>query len=151
MMPHSPTTIRTCVACRVKKTRGQMVRFVADERGHVRPDPGQRSAGRGVYTCPALACVERAAERGGFARGLRRRVAKVSGVELARRVICAANEERRGLLARGRLDGRVVRTSDAVEEGAALCEVDGNRWVPRDPRLVQQVAMLAEQVHRLEA
>lgn len=148
-MAHSPT--RTCVACRVKNTRGAMVRFVADERGHVRPDPGQREAGRGVYTCAALACVERAAERGGFARGLRRRVAKVSGVVLARRAATAANEERHGLLARGRLDGRLVRTGGAVAGGAVPSEADGSGWVPRDPRLVQRVATLAEQVHRLEA
>jgi predicted RNA-binding protein YlxR (DUF448 family) len=35
---------------------------------------GRREPGRGVYTCRSLACFERAAERGMFARVLRQQV-----------------------------------------------------------------------------
>jgi len=35
---------------------------------------GRREPGRGAYTCRSLACFERAAERGMFARALRRQV-----------------------------------------------------------------------------
>jgi predicted RNA-binding protein YlxR (DUF448 family) len=35
---------------------------------------GRREPGRGAYTCRNLACFERAAERGGFKRVLRRTV-----------------------------------------------------------------------------
>lgn len=150
-MAHVPTAVRTCVACREKRSRQELVRFVADERGHLRPDPGQRLAGRGVYTCAARRCVERAAERGWFARGLRRRVAKVDGVELTRRTARCVDDERRGLLILGRQDGRVVRSSGTEGEAAAPLGTDGSGWIPRDPRLARRVTMLAEQVLRLEA
>lgn len=35
---------------------------------------GRSEPGRGAYTCQSLACFERAAERGQFARVLRQRV-----------------------------------------------------------------------------
>jgi predicted RNA-binding protein YlxR (DUF448 family) len=35
---------------------------------------GRNEPGRGAYTCPSLACFERAAERGMFARALRQHV-----------------------------------------------------------------------------
>ncbi len=35
---------------------------------------GRNEPGRGAYTCQSLACFERAAERGAFARVLRQRV-----------------------------------------------------------------------------
>ena len=35
---------------------------------------GRREPGRGAYTCRSLACFERAAERGRFARVLRQQV-----------------------------------------------------------------------------
>jgi len=35
---------------------------------------GRRESGRGAYTCRSLACFERAAERGMFARVLRQQV-----------------------------------------------------------------------------
>jgi predicted RNA-binding protein YlxR (DUF448 family) len=46
-------------------------RFVALD-GRLREGGGE--PGRGVYTCRQLACFERAAARGGFARTLRRSV-----------------------------------------------------------------------------
>jgi predicted RNA-binding protein YlxR (DUF448 family) len=35
---------------------------------------GRREPGRGAYTCPSVACFDRAAERGVFARVLRQQV-----------------------------------------------------------------------------
>ncbi len=145
------TPTRSCVACRAKGARSALVRFVADERGRVQPDPGQRLGGRGVYTCPKVACVEQAAERGGFARGLRRRVAKMNGTELARCVARQVDEERRSLLTRGRLDGRVVRSDGDGSGGVGSPKDDGSGWVPRDLRLARRVAALAGQVISLEA
>ncbi len=48
------------------------MRFAAFEG---RLTPGRALPGRGVYTCPRLACFERAASRRAFSRVLRRTVA----------------------------------------------------------------------------
>jgi predicted RNA-binding protein YlxR (DUF448 family) len=63
----SPT--RTCAGCGRKAEQAELVRFVArdDVLTH-----GPRLPGRGVYTCQSVACFERARDRHGFARTLRR-------------------------------------------------------------------------------
>ena len=49
------------------------MRFAAPD-GTLQPDPTRRLPGRGAYTCARTACFERARERGGFSRTLRRSV-----------------------------------------------------------------------------
>jgi uncharacterized protein len=65
----SPT--RTCAGCGRTADQAELVRFVA--RDDVLT-PGRHAAGRGVYTCRDVACFERARDRHGFARTLRRQV-----------------------------------------------------------------------------
>ena len=63
--------VRTCAGCGRKAAQDQLLRFVARDGTLVRSSKGQ---GRGVYTCPRLACFERAAERRAFNRTLRQTV-----------------------------------------------------------------------------
>jgi predicted RNA-binding protein YlxR (DUF448 family) len=63
--------IRTCAGCGRKAPKGQLRRFVA-AGGDLAA--GERSPGRGVYTCRRLSCFERAASRRAFNRTLRRTV-----------------------------------------------------------------------------
>jgi predicted RNA-binding protein YlxR (DUF448 family) len=63
--------IRTCAGCGRKAPQSELLRFAAPE-GVLRPVPS--GGGRGVYTCPRLACFERAAGRRAFNRTLRRTV-----------------------------------------------------------------------------
>lgn len=65
-MTAAPT--RTCVGCGRKAPQAELLRFVAQDGALV---PGQRSPGRGVYTCRRLSCFERARERRAFSRTLR--------------------------------------------------------------------------------
>ena len=65
----SPT--RTCAGCGRKAEQAELVRFVAREDVLT---PGRQMPGRGVYTCDAAACFERARDRHGFAQTLRRPV-----------------------------------------------------------------------------
>ena len=64
-------SIRTCAGCGRKAPQAELRRFVARD-GVLTPSP--KGAGRGVYTCPRLACFERAASRRAFDRTLRERV-----------------------------------------------------------------------------
>ncbi len=72
--------VRTCVGCGRKRAQPELVRFAAPE-GTLLADPDRRLAGRGAYTCPSVACFERAASRRAFARTLRRRVAVPAGFD----------------------------------------------------------------------
>jgi uncharacterized protein len=63
--------LRTCAGCGRKAAQKELLRFVALD-GTLAHSP--KGAGRGVYTCPRLACFERARERRAFARTLRQAV-----------------------------------------------------------------------------
>jgi uncharacterized protein len=66
------TPERTCAGCGRKRPQTELVRFAAQDGRLV---AGRTLAGRGVYTCPRLACFERAASRRAFSRVLRQNVA----------------------------------------------------------------------------
>jgi predicted RNA-binding protein YlxR (DUF448 family) len=62
---------RTCAGCGRKAPQSELIRFAAPEG---RLETGRELPGRGVYTCPRLACFERAAARRAFNRVLKRSV-----------------------------------------------------------------------------
>jgi len=63
--------IRSCVGCGRKAGQSELLRFVAKDGRLV---PGASEPGRGAYTCPRLACFERAVSRRAFNRTLRQSV-----------------------------------------------------------------------------
>ena len=65
--------VRTCAGCGRKAPQAALMRFAAPD-GTLEADPKRRLPGRGVYTCASVDCFERARERGGFTRTLRRAV-----------------------------------------------------------------------------
>jgi predicted RNA-binding protein YlxR (DUF448 family) len=62
---------RTCVACRVKGGKRELIRVVRRPDGRVHPDPSGKAPGRGAYLHRDPACREAAVRRGGLARALR--------------------------------------------------------------------------------
>jgi predicted RNA-binding protein YlxR (DUF448 family) len=66
---HEPT--RTCVGCRQKGAKRDLLRVVRAPDGAVRIDPSGRSAGRGAYVHRDRTCAEAALKRGSLARALR--------------------------------------------------------------------------------
>jgi uncharacterized protein len=63
--------VRTCAGCGRKAPQSELIRFAAIDGRLVTG----RQEGRGVYTCPRLACFERATASRAFNRVLRQRVA----------------------------------------------------------------------------
>jgi predicted RNA-binding protein YlxR (DUF448 family) len=61
---------RTCVGCRERSAKAELLRVVAVE-GDVVPDPRGRASGRGAYLHPAVECLVRAEKRRAFPRALR--------------------------------------------------------------------------------
>jgi len=63
--------MRRCAGCGRRAPQAELFRFAARDGVLV---AGRREPGRGVYTCRSLACFDRAADRGMFARVLRQQV-----------------------------------------------------------------------------
>lgn len=63
--------VRTCLACRQKADKQDLVRLVRTPEGAVRVDPSGRLNGRGAYLHSSRACWELALRRGTMERALR--------------------------------------------------------------------------------
>ena len=53
---------RSCVACRSKRPKTELVRLVLDDEGNLQIDARGRAPGRGAYLCADPACWRRAAD-----------------------------------------------------------------------------------------
>lgn len=49
--------IRTCIGCRKKITKWELVRLVRNKSGQISVDESRKSPGRGAYVCPNLQCI----------------------------------------------------------------------------------------------
>ncbi|MEU2438583.1 YlxR family protein [Streptomyces rubradiris] len=61
---------RTCVGCRERAAKNDLLRIVGIEDACV-PDPRGTLPGRGAYVHPALVCLDQAVRRRAFPRALR--------------------------------------------------------------------------------
>jgi len=67
--------VRSCVVCRGKGERGELLRMVADEAGRLRLDPRRILPGRGAWVHPSSGCVQGLSRRpDALGRALRRKV-----------------------------------------------------------------------------
>jgi predicted RNA-binding protein YlxR (DUF448 family) len=69
MTPHVPE--RTCVGCRAKAPKGDLLRLVRRSDGVVAVDPVGAAPGRGAYVHRDMGCVAAALRRGSLGRALR--------------------------------------------------------------------------------
>ena len=63
-------SVRTCVGCRIRVDRSELLRVVA-RSGVVVPDPSEILPGRGAWVHPTPACVEKSITRKAFGRAFR--------------------------------------------------------------------------------
>ena len=80
-MKHVP--IRTCLGCRQRRPKRQLVRLVRRADGVVVCDASGGAAGRGAYVCGEAACLERALKGGRLSQALRGRCRLDEGLERA--------------------------------------------------------------------
>ena len=52
--------IRTCIGCRGKFPKQDLVRFVSDAAGNLQTDSTGRLPGRGAYVCQSQVCINAA-------------------------------------------------------------------------------------------
>ncbi|HWI43531.1 MAG TPA: YlxR family protein [Nocardioides sp.] len=71
----SPGPVRTCVGCRQRAAKRELLRVTAgsgpDGQPAVVPDPDGTAPGRGAHLHPTTECYELAVRRRAFARALR--------------------------------------------------------------------------------
>jgi predicted RNA-binding protein YlxR (DUF448 family) len=73
-MPSGGGPVRTCVGCRKRAAKRELLRVTAGSvEGHlaVVPDPGSTAPGRGAHLHPTPECHDLAVRRKAFARALR--------------------------------------------------------------------------------
>ena len=67
--------VRTCIGCRARATKRELLRMTAGSDAHGRPavvpDPDGTAAGRGAHLHPTPECYELAVRRRAFSRALR--------------------------------------------------------------------------------
>lgn len=62
--------VRTCVACRKRAPRTELLRVVVRD-GQLTPDDSAVLPGRGAWVHPTARCLDQAVSRGVFSRALR--------------------------------------------------------------------------------
>lgn len=66
--------LRTCVACREKSPRNDLLRFVIDEKNHAWLDRYLKAPGRGGHICYQRVCIEKAVQRKSLSSSFKRPV-----------------------------------------------------------------------------
>lgn len=51
---------RTCIGCKEKKDKKELIRIVKDKDGNITLDRTGRANGRGAYICDNIQCLEKA-------------------------------------------------------------------------------------------
>ena len=51
--------LRTCIACREMKPKGEMTRVVKNADGEIKLDPTGKLPGRGAYICSSEECLKK--------------------------------------------------------------------------------------------
>ena len=59
---------RTCIGCKEKKEKRELIRIVKDKEGNITLDRTGRANGRGAYICDNIQCLEKAINTKALAR-----------------------------------------------------------------------------------
>ncbi len=66
--------MRSCIACRGARPRGELLRLVCDPQGKIYVDRDLRAPGRGAHLCYSARCLEAAIQRKAFNRAFQRNI-----------------------------------------------------------------------------
>jgi len=75
--------LRTCVGCRQKSDKRELLRIVRTPEGKIEIDPKGKKAGRGTYICKKRSCLEKAAKGKSLEHSLKHPVSPDIIAELA--------------------------------------------------------------------
>ena len=110
--------IRTCLGCRMKKPKKEMVRIVGGPEGNATFDLSGRLPGRGAYVCPALSCLNDL-KTSSLQHVLKRKITLAPPGELRETLLASLERQFTGLLSIGRKAGKLEYGADAVAAAIA--------------------------------
>ncbi|MBN2418868.1 MAG: YlxR family protein [Deltaproteobacteria bacterium] len=73
--------IRTCVICRSKKAKKELIRLILDKDKRVIVDELKKKEGRGIYLCNEIPCREKFSKNKGLNRFFRTDTAVIKGLD----------------------------------------------------------------------
>ena len=65
---------RTCIGCKNKKNKTELIRIVCNKEGEVSIDKNERKSGRGAYICDNKECLEKAIKSKSLERAFKRKI-----------------------------------------------------------------------------
>lgn len=128
---------RTCLGCRAKRERKEMIRIVRHPEGNAVFDIDARLPGRGAYVCPLPGCVGKLTSSS-LSHHLRAKVTLPDHRRLTKDLVSACQVKVRNLLSIGLKSGQILVGSRAAEEallrGRAFLLVLAGDTAPRSER-----------------
>ncbi len=91
---------RTCIGCREKKPKRELIRIVRTPDGEVFFDPTGKTSGRGCYICPSVSCLKKALKGNRLSNTLKIEITKEMKERLHEELLIAVNRAK-GLKQRG--------------------------------------------------
>lgn len=114
---------RTCVGCRKKAGKSELLRLIYTPEGVVAVDFSARFPGRGAYLCFDRNCLSRASKRDGFSKAFKTKV-DVDEEEILDRVLEVLQERILGFVGLAMRAGSVVSGSEMVRKAAGRGEIE---------------------------
>lgn len=105
---------RSCIACRQKADKSELVRYVLAPDNRILVDYRQRLPGRGTYTCLKEQCLLDAVKRNAFQRSFRKQCQPVDSAELLDQLIKAVEQKILNLLGMARKSRQILSGTQAI-------------------------------------
>ncbi len=71
MINNQKMPMRTCIGCRFKKLKKEMIRIIRTPDGKIEIDKTGKKSGRGAYLCGNIECLEAALKGNNLAKSLK--------------------------------------------------------------------------------
>lgn len=65
---------RTCIGCKEKKDKKDLIRIVCNKEGEINVDTNGKKEGRGAYICNARECLEKAIKTKSIEKSFKRKI-----------------------------------------------------------------------------
>ncbi|MFH1132423.1 MAG: YlxR family protein [Pseudomonadota bacterium] len=143
--------VRTCVGCKKRRKKSELLRLIADSRGHLQVSQG--APGRGMYVCPNEDCISEALRGSNVKHALRRGVATIAADRFLEAAKLAVSQEITVMLDAAVEDGRArwEEAADlALEAGLFSLEWKGKLAVISDVACKDRFLALAAKLSCLE-
>ena len=123
---------RSCLACRLARDKGSLLRFVLSPQGEVVPDIESKLPGRGAYTCVSEQCLRLALKQRMFSRAFKQEVVAVTPDEMAGQIAGIMHGRILGFIGLANRAGKVISGGSMVSDAIRSCHKPGLILMSKD-------------------